>query len=231
MRRLPALCLLALALPGLATAAVTTTAMPVCRSSASAAPVALVERFLPADCAGCWRGRDTAPAGALVIDWIVPAAAHNDDAPLGPAAVREAGDRLAALGAAAPAGATTRHTSRIRRDAALALTVAHGLVLGGYVGASLYLQLRPGARPAWPLTGWLLMVEDLPAGTEGSPVARRLARNLLTVRWDGPAPTPLTEARPMNVPDNLKADRLAFIGWVTDATGRTVAATQARCGR
>lgn len=81
-----------------------TSAMPLahaqsfCASDDQRAPVALVERFISADCEACWSDVRTPKmtAGQLAIDWIVPSS-RGDDAVLSPAASRDALLRLEVL--------------------------------------------------------------------------------------------------------------------------------------
>ena len=109
--------------------------------------------------------------------------------------------------------------------------MAHGPAFNGYVGASI--ELKPGRGGPWQ--AWLLLVETLPAGTEGSPVERNLVRNALQPAWDNVEPLSkaqqngLFESRPMNVPEGANPKRLRVVGWVEDARGRVVAAAQSRC--
>ncbi|MEZ5718949.1 MAG: hypothetical protein R3E55_10960, partial [Burkholderiaceae bacterium] len=88
-------------------------AQPACTDADAAQPVALFERFTSADCASCWQDSATPAPGpeALVLDWIVPGTL-GDDAPLAPAATRDALLRLHALGRAIPA-ATDVYTAPV----------------------------------------------------------------------------------------------------------------------
>ena len=72
-----------------------------CASDSQATPVALVERFISADCEACWSDPKTpAPAAqALTLDWIVPSE-QGEAAPLSAAASRDARMRLESLGRA-----------------------------------------------------------------------------------------------------------------------------------
>ncbi|HSV46828.1 MAG TPA: hypothetical protein VLJ58_13660, partial [Ramlibacter sp.] len=103
------------------------------------------------------------------------------------------------------------------------LRAAHGLPFNGYVGTSIELK---SAGPG-PWTAWLLLVETLPAGTEGSPVERNLVRNALQLGWAGGARK--FESRPMSIPEGAQPQRLRVVGWVQDARGRIRAAAQSRC--
>ncbi len=202
-----------------------------CSSDGQPRPTALLERFINADCEACWSERQTPAAarGDLAIDWIVPGS-RGDEAPLAAAATRDALDRLQALAAPVPAAA------RGARQRAVAprpgLRVAHGLPFNGYIGASIdFKAAGPG-----PWTGWLALVEKLPAGTEGTPVQRLLVRNLLQVPWPGRQPGPgapagrLFESRPMNIPSGARPERLSVVGWIEDSRGHIRAIAQSGCG-
>ena len=146
-------------------------AQPLCANAGPAQPVALFERFTSADCASCWQDSATPAPGsdALVLDWIVPSA-QGDDAPLAPAATRDALLRLQALGRAVTA-ATDVHTAPVEPVHGLHLRVGQGPAVNDYMGATAEFSARqPGAT--WSFH--LLLVESLPAGTEGSPVARNI---------------------------------------------------------
>jgi hypothetical protein len=201
-----------------------------CSSDGQPRPLALVERFINADCQACWTDPKTVKAGPreVAIDWIVPGG-KGDDAPLAAAASRDALARLQALGRERPLQADTAQAKLLA--AARTVRVAHGLPLNGYIGASI--ELKPAGRGPW--TAWLALVETLPPGTEGSPVERNLVRNVLQPAWDGPTPLSkeeqkrLFESRPMSIPEGAKADRLRVVGWVEDARGRIRAIAQSRC--
>lgn len=205
-----------------------------CASDGQRRPVALVERFINADCATCWTDPATAPAGrgAVALDWVLPGG-RGEDAPLSAVATRDALKRLQALGTAPPAASLTLRTPVSGRTGAL--RVAHGLPVSGYIGASIELKGVSPKATAQPWTGWLALVETLPLGTEGSPVARNLVRNLVQSNWD--ARNQLSkqehlrfiESRSMDVPAGTNTERLRVIGWVQDASGRIVAAAQSRC--
>lgn len=194
-----------------------------CSSDGVPAPAALLERFVDAGCEACWRDAATPAArpGDLPLDWIVPSAL-GDAAPLAAAARRDALARLEALGRPRP---PTSDSIRSRKQVVRGkLRVAQGLAIGGYVGASIEWT---GAPPsAW--TGWLALVETLPAGTEGSPVARYLVRNVLQVTWPPGSPRQ-RESRPMNVPEGARPERLRVVGWVEDARGRVRAIAASAC--
>lgn len=194
----------------------------VCSSDGQPQPVAVLERFINADCDSCWRDAATpkAKAGELALDWIVPGS-KGEDAPLAMGASRDGLSRLQALKRPAPAQADALRRARV--PAPLTLRVAQGAPFNDYIGTSIALQ--PGRGGPWRT--WLLLVEVLPAGAEGSPVPRNLVRNMLEVEWDGKRP--LEEARPMQIHEGTRPERLRLVGLVEDARGRLVAAVQNHC--
>ncbi|MBA2963774.1 hypothetical protein GON04_04750 [Ramlibacter sp. MAH-25] len=195
-----------------------------CSSDGRPAPAALLERFITADCDTCWAAPDAARArlGELALDWIVPGA-KGEDAPLAAAARSEAQARLEALGRGRPLPVDTARGRRQGRSAAL--RVAHGLPFNGYIGASI--ELKAGGPGPW--TGWLALVESLPAGTEGTPVARNLVRNVLQVSWPAGTGGRRLESRPMNIPEGAHLDRLRVVGWLEDARGVIRAISESVC--
>ena len=116
-----------------------------------------------------------------------------------------------------------------------ALRVAHGPALGGYVGASIELTLPPTQQLQTPLQAWLVLVETLPAGFEGSPVPRNLVRNVFQPTWNkrdalsNSERLSFKEIRPLNIPQGAKSERLRVLGWVQDATGRVTIAAESIC--
>jgi len=222
--------LIAFALVLLAATGPARAAAAVCSSDGKAPPAVLVERFLPDDCTACWRRTPPAPdRAAFSVDWIVPG--DHPDAPMAAAARPEAAQRLATLGytsdTAAPQfwkwrhAVVGAHTGRLR--------VAHGPAVNDYVGVSI--EWTPGAAGARPLDAWLLLVEELPAGTEGSPVVRRLVRGALAVEGIAAGPRGWAERRSMHRPDGTDPSRLRLIGWVADQRGRVMAAAADECSR
>jgi hypothetical protein len=202
-----------------------------CSSDGQPRPVGLLERFINADCEVCWSGAGAARprAGELALDWIVPGS-RGDDAPLSAAASRDALSRLEALRRPVPRRAAT---SQVRlQGAAGQLRVALGLPFNGYIGTSI--ELKPADRGPWK--AWLLLVETIPAGTDGTPVARNLVRNALQPPWDGTRPLSkeeqqrLFESRPMSIPEGANPNRLSVVGWVEDPRGHIRAIAQSRCG-
>ncbi len=205
-----------------------------CASDGQSRPVALMERFINADCRDCWSDPATVRTGPreLALDWVLPGS-QGEDAPLSVVATRDGLKRLQALGIAPPAGASSRRASVIRAPGTL--RVAHGLPVSGYIGASIAYKQVPADAAGQPWSAWLALVETIPAGTEGTPVARYLVRNLIQPLWDGRKQLSKTErlnfieSRSMDVPPGMNTARLRVIGWVEDAQGRLVAAAQSRC--
>src|SRR4051794_37570783 len=102
-----------------------------CASDGQPRPAALMERFINADCASCWRdARTPRPGrGEVALDWIVPGS-RGDDAPLAAAASRDALARLEALGRQVPpASDVSQHPIRPKGHS---LRVAHGLPFNDY---------------------------------------------------------------------------------------------------
>ncbi|MES2282298.1 MAG: hypothetical protein V4542_12880 [Pseudomonadota bacterium] len=219
---------LALLVPTLASA------QAVCSSDGQPRPVALMERFINADCETCWRdpGARLAKSGELVLDWVLPGS-KGDDAALSAVASRDGLKRLRAVGRDVPQTAS-EDAHRIIGLAGSRLRVARGLALSGYVGASIELKPLPASAQGQEWTAWLALVESLPKGTEGSPVARNLVRNLVQVDWAGSMATAQAqkrffESRVMSVASGAKPERLAVIGWVQNSKGEVLVAAQSRC--
>jgi hypothetical protein len=228
-----------------------------CSSDGQSAPVALLERFISADCDTCW-AKASLPkptAGQAALDWIVPSP-RGDDAALSAAAIRDAQARLQALRLPWTAANAGMQTSAVQKTlphnattntATPKLRVAHGLPFNGYIGTSIEFtppQLPGAARkPANPSQGHdlfahLVLVETLPAGAEGSDTERNLVRNVLITPWrmadelgkvNKEGFKPFFESRPISIPAGVNPERLRVLGWVQDATGRVLATAQSRC--
>jgi hypothetical protein len=195
-----------------------------CSSDGQPRPVALLERFINADCASCWSDPQAQAAknGQVALDWIVPGS-RGEDAPLSAAASRDSLDRLRALGRQAPPQADSVTT---RGNGQRVLRVAHGMPFNDYIGTSI--EMKPTARGAW--TAWLALVETIPVGTEGTAVERNLVRNLLQVPWDTTkTPARLLESRSMQLAEGVQASRVRVIGWVEDPKGRIHGIAQSAC--
>ena len=206
-----------------------------CSSDGQPRALALVERFISADCVQCWSAPqpELRQPGSLVLDWIVPTA-QGDEAPLSAAASRDALLRLEALGRAAPATTlTAHHTVAARAD--VRVRVAQGLAIADYLGARIELR-APGPKtgqPPW--TAWLALVESVPAGVEGTPIARNIVRNLFKPSWNKRTTLSnrehfnYTELRPMRFAEGARPERLRLVGWLTDAQGKVLSAAQSVC--
>lgn len=203
--------LLALCPPAIAQSSCSSDGQPVFR--------AVQDRFINADCEACWAEAPSAAtkAESIPLDWILPGT-RGDDAPLSAAARQEGLERQQAL----------KHASQNTAPAPVAtpqLRIARGPVLSGYVGTSIALQ--PSGAGAGPLTAWLVLVESIPAGQDGTPISRNLVRNALVLDWN--AGTSLQELRAMSVPEGAKPERLQVVGWVEDTGGHALAAVQSHC--
>jgi hypothetical protein len=191
-----------------------------CSSDGQSAFHFVQDRFINADCEACWT---QAPATvvdpqAVVLDWIVPGT-RGDDAPLSAAARPEGLERMRTK--------TTSATSTPQRPQITPqLRVARGPVLSGYVGTSI--ALPPSAMPVGPFTAWLVLVETIPAGQDGTPITRNLVRNALALDWNATV-NGWQELRAMSVPEGAKAERLQVVGWVEDPSGQPLTAVQSHC--
>ena len=206
-----------------------------CASDGQPQPTQLLERFIDADCASCWQDAATpqAASGQLALDWVLPGS-RGDDAPLSAVATRDAAQRLAAV-TQIMRGESGARRSDVRALPGAKLRVAHGLPVTGYIGASIALTPSMHAADAHQWTAWLALVETLPKGTEGSPVARNLVKNTFKASWDGRKQLSKTERlrfieqRSMGLPEGLDTRRLRVIGWIEDETGQVRAAAASRC--
>lgn len=206
-----------------------------CSSDGQPLPTALFERFINADCDSCWRDTATpaGPPGALALDWIVPGS-QGDDAPLATAASTDALARLAERPDAPPATQTQQVTA-IKGWPKAALRVAHGPAVGDYMGVLIALSLPHSNALALPLSGWVVLLEELPAGTEGSVVPRYLVRNALQPLWNkveklsNQETLSFNDVRAMGIAQGADARRLRVASWVQDANGQVLTAVQSGC--
>lgn len=212
-----------------------------CSSDGTPQPVVVFERFISADCEACWSDAKTpAPSAtgrAVVLDWIVPGRAA-DEAPLSAAATNDALVRMQALGRKLPP-TTDVHITTVEAPAPSKLRVAHGLPFNDYLGTAIaFTPSRAAHRHNTSKTRWsfhLLLVEAVPAGTDGTAVPRHIVRNMLQGTWGGQdKPTQGSvhrwmETRSMRIAEGTNAERLRMVGWVQDAGGRIVAVTQSVC--
>ena len=205
-------------------------AQSLCSSDGQPAARVLRERFISADCESCWSHTPARAAtrGELALDWIVPSQ-RGADAALSAAATRDAGSRLEGLARAF--GTEKLDLASPVAGAAGRLRVAHGLAFNGYLGTSI--SFKPGPRAPDGLSAWVVLVETIAAGTEGTPIERNLVRNTLQLDWSRPARATgqrgWSEARPLSIPEGARAERLRLIGWVQDRRGRILQLAQSRC--
>jgi hypothetical protein len=207
----------------------------VCSSDGQAQPQALLERFVNSECATCWidPATPTAPQGTLALDWIVPSPL-GDEAALSAAASRDALLRLESMRRDKPA---THTNQRIQVTAwpGASLRVAHGVALGGYLGASIEMTLPLSEAIKWPLQAWLVLVETLPPGVADSPVSRNLVRNVLQPPWNRRDALAISEQmsfkemRALSIPEGTNPQRLRVVGWVQDAGGQVMVAAESAC--
>ena len=208
------------------------------RQACPAASAATLERLFSADCPDCWAQAGAAgshpaqPSPGWVFDWIVPAGA---DAALAAGALPESAERLQRLGLGAPsAGATPQLALQPARRAgsSAGLGVQSGPAWNGYFGLELRLPAAAHSRLPAGSTGWLALVERVPAGSDGTPVARDLVRSVAgPLALDGlRAGQPLTHLRALRWPAGAEPTRLQARAWIEapDGTILAVAADQCR---
>lgn len=200
-----------LLLPTLALLAGTALAAPSCPP-----PRQVVERFVPADCEACWSEAGAAlPASAWVLDWIAPSP-RGAEASLATAALFEAGERQRALAAAPPDDSTQTHRWALPARPALRLSVAGGPAWNGYLG----LELTARGKPPAGAIAYLALVEEVPAGSEGTTDARRLVRAVAgPISLDAGGRTS-TQLRALRIPEGARPDRLRGAAWWVDARQR-----------
>ena len=219
---------------GVALVAAATTAFAADDATAEALPcprtnAAVIERFISAECAACWRAATSVrvDANQWLLDWIVPSA-RGDEAPLASAAPADARARARrALRYEVAVDRASMHRSAARSTPPLLLQVAAGPAWNGYFGV----QVDGGGRPMARATVWIALVEYVDTGTDGSAVPRELVRSVA-----GPyTPSELRDGQPwqllqaMRWPDTAKPARLQARAWIEDAGGRIVAMAGERC--
>lgn len=189
----------------------------------------VVERFISADCPGCWtrQPNEAANAQQWLFDWIVPAA-RGDDAFLSPAAPPESLDRVRrATGAGLADGQAATHHTALRTSNALRLSVTAGPAWNGYFG----LQFDAKGPAPRGSNGWLALVEVVPPGTDGTPVARQLIRTVsgpLTLIGLGPHQR-IRLLQALRWPESAKPERLRARAWIEDADGQILAVAGEGC--
>lgn len=193
---------------------------------------AVLERFIAADCPACWAAdgspHPAAARPAWLFDWITPVPA-GDDAALAAAASPEGRARAERLQAPVPASAEqqVRRQDRLPMLKGLRLQVQSGPAWSGYFGLQLTVQgvVPPGS------SGWLALVEHLPAGSEGSALPRQLMRSVVgPLSLEGAARRGGTQhLRALRWPTGAEPARLEARGWIEAADGQLLAVNEARC--
>lgn len=196
-------------------------------SANAACPALLIERYIPADCAACWRSAAAPPPDSAVLDWIVPSA-RGDAAPLAAAALAEAAARAPRL--APDAMQERRHTLAA---SGLQVRIEDGPIFNGYMGVRL--TVRHGAGTPLPegVVGYIALVETFAPGEEGSPVERRIVRQLAGPLTLDPTRAEVEHLLALRIAVGTRIDGLGAMGWVESAAGRILAAAAGpeACGR
>ena len=102
------------------------------------------------------------------------------------------------------------------------MIVQDGPAWNGYIGLQLQVQSQGAALPAGAV-GYLALVENLPAGDEGTAIDRRLVRALAGPLPLGDALSRFTHLRALRIPIGAKAERLGAAGWVETVSGKVIA--------
>ena len=91
------------------------------------------------------------------------------------------------------------------------------------------IELEAAGSEAWH--AWLLLVEKMPAGADGSPVPRVVVRKVFRPDWQGTdrGPGALAETRSMQMPARSRPERLRLVAVLQDGRGRMRAITQTEC--
>ena len=86
-------------------------------------------------------------------------------------------------------------------------------------------------RAAEPLpggaAGYLALVETVPAGDEGTPIARRVVRVLAGPLVLDPSSEITEHLIALRIPIGARTDRLAAVGWVQTPPGQVLSLAQA----
>ena len=215
---------------GLVCAAVPAATAPAC----PAPQAAVAEAFFSADCADCWSAA-TGPAAASTtwrFDWISPG---SDAAPLAAGALPEAAERALRLGlspAANPAPASQQAARKTMPG--LRLRVESGPAWQGYFGVQLSLSAAHNTTLPAGASAWLALVELVPAGSDGTPIARALVRSVagplpLDALRPGKATTPMTHLRALRWPAGAEPTRLQARAWIEATDGHLLAVVADRC--
>ena len=209
------------------------------------------EVFIAADCTDCWAAAGSSAATAATtwrFDWITPTA---DSAPLAPAALPEAADRAQRACSGPPAGGQ-RSTGRaallrLPGPAGQPLAVVSGPAWQGYFAVQMTLARGVPAQLPAGSSAWLALVERVPAGSEGSAIARELVRTVAgplplppppgqppaaagaAAASSAAASPPLTHLRALRWPDTAQPTRLQARAWIEGPDGAVLAVAADRC--
>jgi len=186
----------------------------------------VLERFTSADCSACWQADAAAASGTQwLLDWISPT---TPEAPMSAAAAIESRERAQRAGGPAPVAQQMLVVrSAIAPAHGLQLAVESGPAWSGYMG----LQLSVRGRVPASASGWMALVEQIPAGSEGSTVRRELVRAVagplpLNARRTGGA---LKHLAALRWPEGARPERLVARAWVESADGQWLAMASERC--
>jgi hypothetical protein len=123
-----------------------------------------------------------------------------------------------------PAGRALVRAAALTRPGAPRLRIADGPAWNGYIGLRLVITRR-AAVPAGALA-YAALVEQVPAGSDGSPIARQLVRAVSGPMGLGELATQRTVEflRAVTLPAGSRVDRLASVAWIETTEGRVIAA-------
>ena len=140
---------------------------------------------------------------------------------------------MARLGLAAPGLSQTLQRSSVAAPplAGLRIKASSGPAWQGYFGVQLTLQTSPRTALPTGSTAWLALVEQVDAGSDGTPVARSLLRSVA-----GPLPLstlqpgkPMTHLRALRWPTSAEPTRLQARAWIEGPDGRLLAVAADAC--
>ena len=149
------------------------------------------------------------------------------------AALGESSERAARAGKPAPVEQQALNSAgRLAPPRGSGLVVSVGPAWHGYFGVQVDLS---GPVPTGASL-WLALVEQLPAGSDGSPQARDLVRSVAgPLPLDAMRPAPgskrprIGHLRAMRWPDSAQPERLQARAWLEAADGAMLAVASSRC--
>ena len=127
--------------------------------------------------------------------------------------------------------ATERGQAPRALPAGLQLRASSGPAWQGYFGVQLALRRPAGTALPAGSTGWLALVEQVPAGSDGTPLDRALVRSLAgPLPLDAlPAAQPLTHLRALRWPAAAEPTRLQARAWIEGPDGTILAVAADHC--